>query len=57
MSDEQQPRSPKGRPEKHPITPKGEPITVTEMLDRLLPPNPEFLRDIELAQSEDRLAG
>lgn len=57
MSDEQQPSSPKGRPAKHPITPKGEPITVTEMLDRMLPPNPEFLRDIELAQPEDRLAG
>ena len=57
MSDEQQPSSSKGRPAKHPITPKGEPITVTEMLDRPLPPNPEFLRDIELAQSEDRLAG
>ncbi|MGI9187953.1 MAG: hypothetical protein ACR2J9_10645 [Gaiellales bacterium] len=57
MSDEPQEERRKSRPAKHPITPKGNPITVTEMLDRLLPPNPAFLRDIEIAQSEDRLAG
>jgi hypothetical protein len=57
MSDEQQPEQGNGhlRPAKRPITPKGQPITVSAMLDRLLPPNPEFLRDIELAQSEDLL--
>ncbi|MGI9116688.1 MAG: hypothetical protein ACR2JV_03515 [Gaiellales bacterium] len=55
MSDEQQPERPKFRPAKHPITPKGSPITVTEMLSQLRPPNPGYLRDIELAQSEDLL--
>ena len=57
MSSEPQQDRPKGRPAKHPMTPKGQPISVNEMFDRLLPPNPGFLRDIEIAQSEDRLAG
>jgi hypothetical protein len=58
MSDEQQPERQDDhlRPAKRSITPKGQPITVSAMLDRLLPPNPAFLRDIEVAQSEDPLA-
>ena len=59
MSDEQQPEPERTNLHraKNPITPKGHPITVSQMFEHLLPPNPDFLRDIELALSEDLIRG
>ena len=58
---DEQPEQPKYRgsyrPARNPIVRPGETLTLFEILDRLPPPNPGFLADIERAQSEDLLDG
>ena len=57
--EDQTPEPPRYRspytPASDPIIKPGESLSLSELLDRLPPPNPGFLRDIELAQSEDLL--